>query len=139
MPASRPELQRDFHIQGSATPRPAARGVIYCDGGTDDRFREGVDLELSHWIPNRTPERFKADTSTEICLSFIASGDRSFELVVNNHADVDGVLAVFTLVAGEWALEHRQTLAQAAHMGDFWGWGECTPRIAPSRGTPTGG
>jgi hypothetical protein len=124
MPTSGPGLQRDFHIHGSRSPRPSADGVIYCDGGTDDLFRVGVDLELSHWIPNQTPERFKADTSTEICLSFVASGDRRFELVVNNHADVDGVLAVFTLVAGEWALAHRRTLTQAAHMGDFWGWGE---------------
>jgi Family of unknown function (DUF6687) len=123
-PAPRPELQRKFHIQGSQSPRPSARGVIYCDGGTDDEFRAGVDLQLSHWIPNDTPATFKADTSTEICLNFVASGDRRFDLVVNNHADVDGVLAVFTLVAGEWALPHRRTLTQAAEMGDFWAWGE---------------
>jgi hypothetical protein len=121
---ARPELQRRFHLQGSQEPRPSSRGVIYCDGGSDDQFREGVDLELSHWIPNRTPDRFKADTSTEICLNFVASGDRRFDLVVNNHADVDGLLAVFTLVAGPWALEHRRALTQAAEMGDFWAWGE---------------
>lgn len=128
-PAPRPEFQRDFHIEGSDRPRPSARAVIYCDGGTDDLFRPGVDLQLSHWIPNQTPERFKADTSTEICLNFVASDDRRFDLVVNNHADVDGVLAVFTLVTGEWALAHRRTLVQAAEMGDFWGWGE-----APAQG-----
>jgi hypothetical protein len=122
--AARPQLRRDFHIHGSERPRPAARAVIYCDGGTDDQFREGVDLELSHWIPNRTPPGFKADTSTEICLGFVASGDPRFDLVVNNHVDVDGVLAVFTLVAGEWALAHGPTLTQAAEMGDFWAWGE---------------
>jgi hypothetical protein len=44
------ELQRSFHIEGSHGPRPSAREVIYCDGGTDDHFREGVDLQLSHWI-----------------------------------------------------------------------------------------
>jgi len=123
-PAPRPELQRKFHIQHSQGPRPSADGVIYCDGGTDDQFRAGVDLQLSHWIPNETPERFKADTSTEICLNFVASDDRRFDLVLNNHADVDGVLAVFTLVAGAWALPHRRTLIQAAEMGDFWAWGE---------------
>jgi hypothetical protein len=123
-PTKRPELQRDFHIQGSQRPRPSARGVIYCDGGTDDQFRAGVDLQLSHWVPNETPDRFKADTSTEICLNFVASGDQGPDLVVNNHADVDGVLAVFTLVAGPWALAHRRTLTQAAGMGDFWAWGE---------------
>jgi hypothetical protein len=123
-PAPRPELQRRFHIQGGERPRPSARAVIYCDGGTDDQFRPGVDLQLSHWIPNETPDRYKADTSTEICLNFVASGDPRFDLVLNNHADVDGVLALFTLVAGAWALPHRRTLMQAAQMGDFWGWGE---------------
>jgi hypothetical protein len=124
MPTRQPELQRNFHIQGGQGPRPTAHGVIYCDGGTDDQFRDGVDLQLSHWIPNQTPESFKADTSTEICLNFVASGDRRFDLVVNNHADVDGVLAVFSLVAGAWALPHRRILTQAAEMGDFWAWGE---------------
>jgi hypothetical protein len=124
MRTTRPELRRGFHIQGSEAQRPPARGVIYCDGGTDDQFREGVDLQLSHWIPNQTPARFKADTSTETCLNFVAASGEGFDLVVNNHADVDGVLAVFTLVAGAWALPHRRTLTQAAEMGDFWAWGE---------------
>src|SRR5262249_8987679 len=69
----------------------------------------------------------------EICLNFVASGasgasgvsgDPRFDLVINNHVDVDGLLAVFTLVTGEAALAHRQTLTQAAAMGDFWAWGE---------------
>jgi hypothetical protein len=123
-PTARPEPQRQFHIQSSQSPRPSAPAVIYCDGGTDDQFRPGVDLQLSHWIPNSTPDGFKADTSTEICLNFVASGDRRFDLVVNNHADVDGVLAMFTLVAGPWALAHRRTLTQAAEIGDFWAWGD---------------
>jgi hypothetical protein len=123
-PTTRPEPQRHFHIAGSERPRPPARAVIYCDGGTDDQFRPGVDLQLSHWIPNDTPDRFKADTSTEICLNFVASGEAHFDLVVNNHADVDGVLAVFTLTHGPWALAHRRTLTQAAELGDFWGWGD---------------
>jgi hypothetical protein len=123
-PSERPQLRRRFHIEGGPSPRPSALAVIYCDGGTDGHFRPGIDLQLSHWIPNETPSAFKADTSTEICLAFVASGDSGYDLVVNNHADVDGVLAVFTLVAGEWALPYRQTLVQAAEMGDFWAWGE---------------
>jgi len=120
------DLQRGFHIAGSHTQRPAAARVIYCDGGIDASFREGIDLELSHWIPNRTPERFKADTSTEICFEFVAGGglDGGFDLVVNNHLDVDGVLSVFVLLVGEPALPHRRTIVDAAQMGDFWGWGE---------------
>ncbi len=124
-PAPRPEQLRRFHIQGGRPPRPPARRAIYCDGGIDEQFRSGVDLQLSHWIPNDTPPRFKADTSTEICLRFVESGDdRELDLVVNNHADVDGVLAVFTLVHGAWTLPHRRTLIEAAEMGDFWAWGE---------------
>lgn len=119
-----PPHQRAFYVVASQRPRPPGAAVIYCDGGTDEEVREGVDLELSHWIPNRTPARFKADTSTEICLRFVESGERGFDVVVNNHVDVDGVLAVFTLVVGDWALPHRRTLSEAAAMGDFWGWGE---------------
>jgi hypothetical protein len=119
-------LQRPFHIVGSRVPRPAAERVIYCDGGIDAAFREGTDVELSHWIPNRTPVRFKADTSTEICFEFVAGGglDGGFDLVVNNHLDVDGVLSVFVLLVGEQALPHRGAIVEAAQMGDFWGWGE---------------
>src|SRR5215470_7122354 len=120
------DLQRGFHIAGSHTQRPAAARVIYCDGGIDAAFRDDVDLELSHWIPNRTPERFKADTSTEICFEFVAGGglDGGFDLVVNNHVDVDGVLSVFVLLVGEQALPYRGSIVEAAQMGDFWGWGE---------------
>ena len=119
-------LQRAFHIVGSRSPRPAAGRVIFCDGGVDATFREEADVELSHWIPNRTPARFKADTSTEICFEFVAGGglDGGFDLVVNNHLDVDGVLSVFVLLVGDQALAHRRTIVDAARMGDFWGWGE---------------
>lgn len=119
-------LQRAFHIVGSRTPRPAVARAIYCDGGSDAAFREGIDVELSHWIPNHTPAPFKADTSTEICCEFVDAGglNGGFDLVVNNHLDVDGVLSVFVLVVGEHALAYRRTLVEAAQMGDFWGWGE---------------
>lgn len=120
------DLQRAFHVTGSRAPRPAARRAIYCDGGIDAEFRDGTDLELSHWIPNRTPARFKADTSTEICFELVAAGGLvdDFDLVLNNHVDVDGVLSVFVLLVGEPALAHRRTIVEAAEMGDFWGWGE---------------
>lgn len=123
-----PIVKTNFYILGSRTRRPEASRVIFCDcdGGADDTFREGTDIELSHWIPNRTPERFKADTSTEIAFRFVVAGglDGRFDLVVNNHFDVDGVLSMFVLLAGEWVLQHRRTIVQAAEMGDFWGWGD---------------
>jgi hypothetical protein len=120
------DVKRAFHIAGSRTARPGAQRVIFCDGGVDDTYRDGTDLELSHWIPNRTPRRFKADTSTEICFEFVAGGglEEGFDLVVNNHLDVDGVLSVFVLLVGEEALPHRRRIVQAAEMGDFWGWGD---------------
>lgn len=100
--------------------------TIYCDGAHGAAFRPGVDLELSHWVPNLTPERYKADTSTEICLRFVADAarERGFDLAVNNHVDVDGLLALFVLAHPELALVHRQLLVEAAEMGDFLAWGE---------------
>lgn len=115
-----------YFIRGSKVVRPASRRTIYCDGGWGDSFRPSQDLHLSHWIPNRTPARFKANTSTEICMKFVERGDdiRDFDLVVNDHIDVDGVLAVFVLRYPEVALPNRRTLIEAAEIGDFWGWGE---------------
>jgi hypothetical protein len=115
-----------IHIEGSRAMRPASQRTIYCDGSADQPFREGQDLELSHWIPNRTPTRYKADSSTEIALNFVADAQRAggFDLIVNNHVDVDGLLALYVLVQGEASLPHRRTLVQAAEMGDFWAWGD---------------
>lgn len=118
-------MPRGFYVLGSAQPRPNSTQTLYCDGSADERYREGVDVELSHWRPNRTPLPYRADTSTEICLNFAARplpGD--WDVAINNHVDVDGVLSVFSLVEPELALAHREVLAQAATMGDFAGWGE---------------
>lgn len=118
-------MPRTLHIRGSRHPRPAARRVAYCDGGTDTLYRDGVDIELSHWIPNRTPAAFKASTSTEIVLRFVeAGGADGVDLVVNNHVDTDGMLSVFALLQPDLALAHRQTLVQAATIGDFHGDGD---------------
>ena len=119
-----------FYIIGSAAGRPAADATIFADGSADDTYRSERDLELSHWIPNRTPHRYKAATSTEICLNFVAEPPQgAWDLAVNNHVDVDGILSVFTLLQSDFALEHRTTLIQAAEMGDFWGWGEKRAQI----------
>src|SRR5262245_1610367 len=115
-----------IHVEGSARPRPASARTLYCDGSHDHAFRPGTDLELSHWVPNLTPPRYKADTSTEICLNFVAdpARERGFDLVLNNHVDVDGTLALFVLAHGEAVLPHRARLVQTAEMGDFQAWGE---------------
>ncbi|HEY6510759.1 MAG TPA: DUF6687 family protein, partial [Burkholderiaceae bacterium] len=116
----------NVHLEGSRRPRPRSDRTIYCDGAHDAAFRPGIDLELSHWVPNLTPARYKADTSTAICLRFVAdsSRERGFELAVNNHVDVDGTLALFVLSQPELALTHRTLLVQVAEMGDFQGWGD---------------
>lgn len=114
-----------FHIDEPGRSRPDARAVVFCDGSADESFREGIDLELSHWVPNRTPRSLKADTSTEICMLAAEQGlVRNFDLVVNNHVDVDGVLSAFTLLHPDLAVGHRRTVVQAAEIGDFYGWGD---------------
>ncbi len=114
-----------IHFEGSRRPWPGSVRTLYCDGAHGAAFRPGDDLELSHWVPNITPERYKADTSTEICLRFIADAarERGFDLAVNNHVDIDGVLALFVLAHPDLALPHRELLVQVAEMGDFLAWG----------------
>lgn len=113
-----------FYILGSEKARPSSRKTIFVDGSPDETYREGIDMELSHWIPNRTPIRFKADTSTEICMNFITEDSSDeWDLAINNHLDVDGILSVFVLVHSDFALKHRKVIVEAAEMGDFWAWG----------------
>lgn len=81
-------------------------------------------IHFSHWEGNETPEEVKADTSTEIALNLVASPNKErltqgIDLVTNNHFDTDGVLSVWTVLAGERALELREQLIPAAEAGDF--------------------
>jgi hypothetical protein len=109
-----------WHVLGSGSPRPEAERVIYADGSAGREFRSGVDLELSHWVPTTTPDRWLADSSTETCLRFVVDPpDDHYDLVVNNHLDVDGILALFSLVRSPLALAHREAVIGAAEMGDF--------------------
>ncbi len=114
-----------FYIEGSRDPRPAANRVVYADGAGAGRLRPGIDVELSHWVPNRTAAEFKADTSTEICLRYAASPARlDADLVVNDHADVDGFLALYALLESDTALANYDVLVEAAAMGDFLAWAD---------------
>jgi len=117
--------EKRFYIKGSGAERPKSQCTIYVDGASGDEFREGTDVELSHWLPNRTEDRYKAGTSTEICFKFLeANKSHSYDLVVNNHLDMDGLLSVFVLVYPSVALYHREILSNAAKAGDFWAWSE---------------
>jgi hypothetical protein len=97
--------------------------AISCDG-----LVPGAELDLSHWECNRTPHRYKADTSTEIALGFVVSREAveqwASAVVVNNHFDTDGVLSVWTVLDPEHALERRDLLIAAAEAGDFDEWPE---------------
>jgi hypothetical protein len=114
-----------FLILDHDTPPPDAEHIIYCDGAGGAAFRADRDMDLSHWRPNRTPARYRADTSTEICCRFLDNPvSASWTLAVNNHLDVDGMLSVYALVHSGHALANRRAIVQAAEMGDFWSWGE---------------
>lgn len=81
-------------------------------------------VHFSHWEGNKTPVELKADTSTEIALNLVAAPNRDaltqgIELVTNNHFDTDGVLSVWTVLAGERALDLRDKLIPVAEAGDF--------------------
>jgi hypothetical protein len=95
--------------------------AISCDG-----LVPGASLDLTHWQGNKTPSQFKADTSTEIALNFVASSRATSEwadaVVVNNHFDTDGILSIWTLLELERALSHRNLLIAAAEAGDFDEW-----------------
>jgi hypothetical protein len=111
-----------FVYAGDGPPeRTATDRVLFCDGTNDAAYEPGRDLELSHWIPNHTPDAFKADTSTEICLEFIDSGPLGeFTVASNNHVDLDGLLSAFVLVEPSISARHRDTLVALAEAGDFW-------------------
>ncbi len=123
------KLLNKFHILGSELEQPKSQKTIFVDG-SPETFRTGKDIELSHWVPNRTPKKFKADTSTEICLNFVGTPlQGNWDLVVNNHIDVDGILSVFTILHNKTALQNRETLVQAAEMGDFSSYGKIESQI----------
>jgi len=84
----------------------------------------GNAVHFSHWKGNETPASVKADTSTEIALNLVAAPNREeltrgIDLVTNNHFDTDGVLSVWTVLAGERALGLWEKLIAAAEAGDF--------------------
>ena len=114
-----------FYAEGSPDGRPVSVRTMYVDGTAGAQFREGVDVELSHWRPNKTEEHYKAGTSTEICFKYLhLNKERKYDLVVNNHLDVDGVLSVFVLTHPTLALANEDVLIHAAEAGDFWAWSE---------------
>jgi hypothetical protein len=113
-----PKGRRFQFVEG---PYNGSTPAISCDG-----LVPGAALDLTHWQGNRTPLRFKADTSTEIALNFIGSAEALEEwpdaVVVNNHFDTDGLLSIWVLLDPEQALANRDLLIAAAEAGDFDEW-----------------
>lgn len=117
--------EKRFYAKGSKSKSPESRCTIYVDGTAGEDFREGLDIELSHWVPNRTEKQYKAGTSTEICFKYLEGNETpSYDLVTNNHLDVDGILSAFVLCYPKIALAHRDILIGASKTGDFWAWSE---------------
>lgn len=110
----------DYYVGFEAPDTTSAGRIIYADGSAGSNFRPGTDLELSHWIPTTTPKQWAADTSTEICFRFIEScPNHDYELAVNNHIDVDGILSLFVLLYPDVAASHKEVVVGAAEHGDF--------------------
>jgi hypothetical protein len=79
-------------------------------------------LTLSHWPGLPAPEDVWADSSAEMVLRYLDSGDPRHgdaEVVTNNHFDQDGLCGVFALVEPAVALERRAQLTDLARAGDF--------------------
>ncbi len=95
-------MRFEFYHEGlSGVPKLSVDGMV-----------GGEAVHLTHWRGNRTPEELRADTSTEIALNLVASPRRDeltqgIDLVTNNHFDTDGLLSVWTVLAGPRALDLR--------------------------------
>jgi len=104
-------------------PYSALGGVpnIIVDGAA----QEDTVLTLSHWPGSKTPREFRADTSTEIALNYLAAPEAKkkyapkVRAVSNNHFDEDGLCAVWTMVYPKKALHLRDLLIDVARAGDF--------------------
>lgn len=98
----------------------AGRPNIVVDG----LGNESTVLALSHWPRSGTPWALKADTSAEIVFNFLNVSDRDrltrgATLVSNNHFDEDGLIALWSLLNPDRALEMRELLVDIATAGDF--------------------
>jgi hypothetical protein len=107
-----------MRFQYASWGETAPEGAIACDG-----LVPGARLDLSHWVHNKTPAHLRADTSVEIALNFLEErAAHDVDVVVNNHFDTDGVLAIWTLLSPSLAKEHEKIIIAAAEVGDFDEW-----------------
>ena len=82
-------------------------------------------LTLSHWPGSSSPAEFRADTTTEIVLNYLAAPGakkqyaHKVRAVSNNHFDEDGLCAVWAMVHPKLARQHQSLLVDVATAGDF--------------------
>ena len=122
------EVSFQFVPYGSSILREEHDETFYisCDG----KVPGDIDLELTHWTNNLTPNEYYADTSTEIALKYQHSKYKSVDKgqnikVVNNHYDTDGVLSIWIcLQKSRDAISKKWTrlLTEGAEAGDFGEW-----------------
>lgn len=92
-------------------------------------------LELSHWPRNNTPERFKADSGTEIVLNYLQSVQVEASLeeasaVSSRNYSVDGLISLWAILNPKAALQQRALLVAVAECSDFDKWsGETATKI----------
>jgi hypothetical protein len=91
----------------------------------DGAAQEDTVLTLSHWPGSGSPPEFRADTSTELVLNYLAAPGAKKQYapkvnaVSNNHFDEDGLCAVWAMLHPKQALERRDLLVDVATAGDF--------------------
>ncbi|PHM39795.1 hypothetical protein Xmau_02395 [Xenorhabdus mauleonii] len=89
----------------------------------DAIHNKGTQLSLSHWPSNRTPERYKANLSTESVMKFLMSENPDYpadaRYVTTDHFDLDGLASVYALLAPEHAMKHKQLLIDVGQFDDF--------------------
>jgi hypothetical protein len=104
-------------------PYTELKGVpnIIVDGAAQD----DTVLTLSHWPGSGSPSEFRADTSAEMVLNYLATPGAKKQYapkakaVSNNHFDEDGLCAVWAMLHPKLAVKRRDLLIDVARAGDF--------------------
>lgn len=78
-------------------------------------------LTLSHWPSNHTPQRYKANLSTQSVFHYLKeSGDvEGAQVVTSDHFDLDGLASIYAFLSPASAMKHQQRLIDVARLGDF--------------------
>ena len=78
-------------------------------------------LTLSHWPSNHTPQRYKANLSTQSAFRYLREGNPVGEarIVTSDHFDLDGLASIYAFLSPASALRHQDLLIDVARLGDF--------------------